>query len=67
MRQVSSGSSPSYGADADHDGVSSQFARFVHMTAGGLAGNPAAVTGVRGDFAVQRHRVLERHKRQFCA
>ena len=37
----------------------------MYITAGGLAGNPAAVSCVRGDFAVQRHRVLERHKRRF--
>ena len=50
-----------HGADADHDG-GQPVARFVHMTAGGLAGNPAAVAGVCGDFAVQRHRVFHHDK-----
>ncbi len=51
-----------HGADADHDG-GQPVARFVHMMAGSFARDPAAVAGVRGNFAVERHRVLERDER----
>ena len=51
-----------HGADAGEDGVGI-VPQFLHVGAGALAGDPAAVVVRRGDLAVQRDGGLERHQR----
>ena len=51
-----------HGADAGENGVVI-VAQFLHVGAGALAGDPAAIVVGRGDFAVQRDGGLERHQR----
>ena len=48
-----------HGADADHDGGVPQ-ALGMHALSCGGAGNPARCAGSRGDFAIERHGILQR-------
>lgn len=51
-----------HGADADHD-AGQAVSRFMNVAPRGFARDPAAVAGVGGDLAVERHRVLEYDER----
>ena len=52
-----------HGADADHDGGVPQ-AFGMHAFSCSRAGNPARCAGFRGDFAIERHGVLQRDVRR---
>ena len=54
-----------HGADANHD-AGQACACLVYVMAGGFTRYPATVTGVRGNFAVQRHGVFEYNIRGFA-